>query len=70
MKNNWKRVVKAIRKNIDRKPFIKKDKGTSDKNTNMPVTMKSMRLVIGLLAQKMMIINKIIAISLLRGSRR
>ena len=33
-KEKLKRVVKAIRKNIDRKPFMKKDKGTSDKATN------------------------------------
>ena len=49
---------------------MKKDKGTSDKATNIPVATKRITLVIGLLAQKTIIINKIIATNLLRGSKR
>ena len=49
---------------------MKKDKGTSDKATNIAVATKRIKFVIGLLAQKTIRINKIIATNLLRGSRR
>lgn len=53
MKNSWKIVVKAIRKNIERNPFIKKDKGTPDKLIKIPVTTNRSKFVIGLLAQNL-----------------
>ena len=70
MKNSWKIVVKAIRKNIERNPFIKKDKGTPDKLIKIPVTTNRSKFVIGLLAQKLITISKNIANNLLRGSKR